>query len=432
MKEKPNLPFLDIDDLRVGVYIHLESGWLSHPFPRSSFRISSIEQIETLRGLGLKRVRWSPRDSDVQLVRTRSRREDPAQVGSPVESALRSEAISSFDPLDLQAKLRDQKDSIQGCEQRFAEATKVCRLMTDLAARHPVEAAERARALSSQWAGDMACSQQLCVRLLTEAAGDRLSVHAVNVALLSILLGRALGWGQVDITEMGIGALFHDIGKLDVTERLRHAEPHFSMHEQRAYEDHISFGVMHARKMGLSSIATLVIAQHHELSDGSGVPLHLVNDRISLAARVVALVNRYDNLCNPHVLSSAITPHEAISQIYARSQSKFDPVILGAFIKMMGVYPVGSLVQLNDGRFAMVVAIHSGRPLRPSLIIHNPKVPRHEALIVDMADYPLMSILRSVKPISLPADALIYLSPRQRVAYFFEPVRVSDTEPEAV
>jgi putative nucleotidyltransferase with HDIG domain len=156
------------------------------------------------------------------------------------------------------------------------------------------------------------------------------------------------------MAEMGIGALFHDIGKLDVTERLRYSSAHFSAAEQRSYEDHVSFGIARARKMGLSSIATLVIAQHHEMADGSGVPLHLINDRISLAARVVALINRYDNLCNPHIISQALTPHEAIAQIYAQAQHKFDSVILVAFVKMMGVYPVGSMVRLRSGYLAVV------------------------------------------------------------------------------
>jgi putative nucleotidyltransferase with HDIG domain len=298
--------------------------------------------------------------------------------------------------------------------------------------RNPVEAAERARGLTGELVDRMVGHQTLCIRLLSEAAGDKASLHAVNVALLSLLLGRSLGWGQTDMAEMGIGALFHDIGKLDVTERLRYSSAHFSAAEQRSYEDHVSFGIARARKMGLSSIATLVIAQHHEMADGSGVPLHLINDRISLAARVVALINRYDNLCNPHIISQALTPHEAIAQIYAQAQHKFDSVILAAFVKMMGVYPVGSMVQLNDGRFAMVVAVSSTLSLRPSLLIHDPKVPRNEALIVDLAKCPQLSIRRSVKPLALPAEAMIYLSPRQRVSYFFEPLRAPEKESEVV
>ena len=104
--------------------------------------------------------------------------------------------------------------------------------------------------------------------------------------------------------------------------------------------------------MGLSPGATLVIAQHHEHADGSGFPLRLDSDRMTPAARIVSLVNRYDNLCNPHVPSRALTPHEALSLLFAQGKSQFDTAILGAFIKMMGVYPPGSVVQLTDDRYA--------------------------------------------------------------------------------
>lgn len=429
MKEIQTLPFMDVDDLRVGVFVHLDLGWMSHPFPKSNFRISAPEQIATLRGLGLKRVRWSPQDSDPDVASAPTLKgpvpgsaDPPGPAPSPI-SALSEPPSVPDGQTTLLAQLTAQKESLQACERQFAQATSMCRNLTDLASRDPVRAAEQARGLSDHLIAQMVHEEELCIRLLTEASGDKASAHAVNVTLLSLLLGRALGLGPSDMSEMGIGALLHDIGKLDVPERLRHTESHFSPSEQRAYEEHVSHGVARARKMGLSSVATLVVAQHHEMSDGTGFPIHLLNDRVSMSARVVALVNRYDNLCNPHVISRAVTPHEAVAQIYAQQQHKFDAVILAAFIKMMGVYPAGSIVQLNDGRFAMVVGVNSTRPLRPRLQVHDPKVPRHEALIVDLSDHPHLSIRRSCKPLSLPSDAMVYLSPRQRVAYFFEPVR---------
>jgi putative nucleotidyltransferase with HDIG domain len=443
MKEIQGLPFMDVDDLRVGVFVHLDLGWMSHPFPKSSFRIASADQIVTLRGLGLKRVRWSPPDSDPELLpaaATPALRGEVPGGGAPVvppapASPLgQSPASAAASPAAtrLREQLDAQKASLQACERQFAHATASCRQLCETVTKDPVKAAESARTLTQAFLQQMVGDQDLCIRLLTEAAGDKASAHAVNVALLSLLLGRSLGWGPVDMTEMGIGALLHDIGKIDVPERLRHSESHFSPSEQRVYEEHVSHGVARARKMGLSSIATLVIAQHHEMGDGTGFPIHLANERISMAARVVALVNRYDNLCNPHLLSRGLTPHEAIAQIYAQTQHKFDAVILAAFIKMMGVYPAGSMVQLNDGRFAMVVGVNSARPLRPRLLVHEPKVPRHEALIVDMERQPEISIRRSVKPLTLPSDAMVYLSPRQRVAYFFEPARALDAEAELV
>ncbi len=429
MKETQTLPFIDVDDLQVGVFVHLDLGWMSHPFPRSNFRISSPEQILTLRGLGLKRVRWSPQDSDVPAVDSSL----PGDGGS-AENELNQASQASFstlsagsDELNKQtrflAQLAAQNESLQVCERHFANATSACEKLTALTTSNPLGAAEQARQLSHQLMSQMLGEQELCIRLLTEASGDKVSAHAVNVALLSLLLGRSLGWDASELCEMGIGALLHDMGKLDAPQGVHHSESHFGPSEQRAYEAHVTHGVARARRMGLSPLARLVVAEHHELSDGTGFPTCLSGERVSRAARVVALVNRYDNLCNPPMMARAVTPHEAVAQIYALQQEKYDAVILAAFIKMMGVYPAGSIVQLNDGRFGLVVGVHCGRPLRPRLQVYDPKVPLQEALILDLIDHPELSIRRSCKPLALPSEALAYLTPRQRVAYFFEPVR---------
>jgi hypothetical protein len=143
---------------------------------------------------------------------------------------------------------------------------------------------------------------------------------------------------------------------------------------------------------------------------------------MTAAARIVSLVNRYDNLCNPNLPAHALTPHEALSLLFAQGKTKFDTAILGAFIRMMGVYPAGSTVQLTDDRYAMVVGVNSSRPLKPRVLVHEARVPRDEALIVDLEALQGLGIRRSVKPQQLPVASLEYLSPRPRVSYFFEHV----------
>jgi hypothetical protein len=90
---------------------------------------------------------------------------------------------------------------------------------------------------------------------------------------------------------------------------------------------------------------------------------------------------------------------------------------------MMGVYPAGSVVQLTDDRFALVVAVNSSRPFKPRVIVHEQKVPRDEALVVDLEATAGLGIRRSLKPMALPEATLAYLSPRPRVSYFFERAR---------
>ena len=124
--------------------------------------------------------------------------------------------------------------------------------------------------------------------------------------------------------------------------------------------------------------------------------------------------------------AKAVTPHEALALLFAQSKAKFDTAILGAFIKMMGVYPAGSTVQLTDDRYAMVVGVNASRPLKPRVLVHDAAVPREEALVLDLESADGLGVRRSIKPMQLPPPALDYLSPRPRVAYFFEPAREAE------
>jgi len=90
------------------------------------------------------------------------------------------------------------------------------------------------------------------------------------------------------------------------------------------------------------------------------------------------------------------------------------------------VYPPGSTVQLTDDRYALVVGVNSSRPLKPSVLVHEPGVARDEALVLDLDQAEDLGIRRSIKPLQLPQGAYEYLAPRQRVAYFFEPAHAEE------
>jgi hypothetical protein len=92
------------------------------------------------------------------------------------------------------------------------------------------------------------------------------------------------------------------------------------------------------------------------------------------------------------------------------------------------VYPPGSAVQLTDDRYALVVGVNSMRPLKPRVMVHEPKVPRDEALVLDLEEIPGLGIRRSIRPQQLPPASLDYLAPRPRVAYFFEPAREREAD----
>lgn len=424
--------WIDVAQLRRGLFIQLDLGWMDHPFPKGSFRIVSDEQISTIRSLGLSQVRYFPSQSDAEAV-AESEGLDPGE-GAAVDGMSPAVAFDEVPlpvaaaPLDEAAQFRAQRRerldaqqrSLQVCERRFTEAMRQFRRIADEASSKPAAAREQSQVLVGACVNDILGDGESAIRLLSETMGDRSAEHPVNVMVISLLLGKALGLPSAELQALGVAALVHDLGKAQLPERMRYADPNFSENEHQFYREHVQHSVTLAQRMALSAEVLTAVAEHHEMVDGSGFPLQLRGDRLSAAGKILALVNHYDNLCNPARLVNALTPHEALSLIFAQMKPRFDSLTLGAFIRMMGVYPPGSVVQLANDGFAIVVSVNSARPLKPRVILHDVAVPREEALIVDLEDAPALGIRRSMKPSQLPRAALDYLSPRPRVCYYYE------------
>jgi putative nucleotidyltransferase with HDIG domain len=256
------------------------------------------------------------------------------------------------------------------------------------------------------------------------ATGDPAAAHGLNVAVVSMLMGRLFGFADDDLHALGLGALLHDAGKLALPERVRHVDEHSTPGEARRYREHVDLGVAAGRRLGLPPAALAVVAQHHESPDGAGFPYGFNADRIALGARIVAIVDRFDNLCNPARAERTLTPHEAVSLMFAGERRRFDAPLLNAFIKMVGVYPPGSVVQLTDDRWAMVVSVHSSRPLKPTVRVFDPAAARDAAPLLDLQRAGGVGIRRSVRVHALPGDAAAWLRPPRSSAWFCEPVAV--------
>ncbi len=413
-----------IDDLRVGMYIHLDGGWLSHPFPLSAFRISSGDEIQTLRRLGLKQVRWAPERSDPALA---GGAVDAAVAEGPlVADAAPASAAPTAEELEAQRRqawLAEQRAAAKLCEKQYAEAAGIWRGAWGNTANQPQSAGRTTEALARAMLDKMIAADEVGIRLIS-GGGDRMAAHALNVAVVSMLIGRTLGMADSDMLDLGVGALMHDVGKQDLPDRLRHADDTFSSSEHAVYREHVAKGLLQGRRMGLAEGALDVIGQHHEHADGTGFPKRMSGERMPLAARIVAIVNRYDNLCNPATRSLALTPHEAVAMLFSQGRTRFDATVLNAFIRMMGVYPAGSLVQLTDDRYALVVGVNSSRPLKPRVLVHSAARGRVAAdtQLVDLESLPDLGIRRSLPPAKLPPAVLAALDPRPRVTYYFEPL----------
>jgi hypothetical protein len=158
--------------------------------------------------------------------------------------------------------------------------------------------------------------------------------------------------------------------------------------------------------------------EHHEFISGQGYPAGLKGDKISKPARILRIVDSYDNLCNHPDPKKRMTPYEALSHIYTKQQTQIDLELFSVFIRSMGIYPPGTVVKLSNGETGIIISINPDNPLKPSLLIYDPNIPRDEALICEMENHEDIEIAGSIRIEELPEDMRLYLSATTHVTYF--------------
>ncbi|MDR2838667.1 MAG: DUF3391 domain-containing protein, partial [Azonexus sp.] len=331
------MPRIAVDRLQPGVFISLgELSWLEHPFLLNRFRLVSDEQIRVLRSLGLEDVEWDPERSTAQPLSADSAAEAETEVD------FSTQALDSM--LDAKRsrseRVRAQREGLARCERLFEqEASGISEIMRDLGSR-PNEAYGRAKSTIDRLVGGLLNAQSLAVHLVNMKVREPGPAHhAMNVSVLSLLLGKAAQLGEEELRTIGLGAMFHDIGKQDVPPRILR-NPQRPPAEEQFYQAHVGYGIKQIATIANLPLADKnIIACHHERWDGEGFPNHLTAAKIPRLARLVAIANRYDNLCNPFDPKLAKTPAEALTAMFKLEKDRYDPELLQLFVKSIGIYP---------------------------------------------------------------------------------------------
>jgi putative nucleotidyltransferase with HDIG domain len=414
---------ITIDQLRPGQYVHLDLKWFEHPFAFSHFKIKSEDQIREIRALGLKTLRINPELSDADALVSHASHAPVAPPGAALGSASSLEAASPIVMAKraMMEQMRLRRQDAARIESAFASTVNVIRDIEKNMYSRPRETVAQATQLIRQIADSILCAPELAIQVMgDQMGGDDLYFHSLNVTMLSIMMARDLKMPVEVAGVMGVGALLHDIGRKEVPDKiLRKTEP-LTQAERNFYEMHCLYGVEMGQRMQVAPAVLAIIREHHECFDGTGYPAKLKGEGINMLARIVAIANFYDELCNPPALADAMTPHEALSTMFARLRTKFDPKFLQVFIRCLGVYPPGTIVQLSNGAIGMVATVNTARPMKPTVVVHDSEVPKEEAILLDMEFETEINIAKAIRPNQVPRDVYNYLSPRKRVSYYFD------------
>lgn len=203
-----------------------------------------------------------------------------------------------------------------------------------------------------------------------EVTSNLLAKSSVNTAILSTLIAMELRIPNHKILQITTGALLHDIGMLKLPKDIVEKKGGLSETELSRIQAHPLYAYkMICKELLYPEDVGVIALQHHERWDGEGYPRRLAGEAIDLGARIVSVADAFEAMVCEKPYRNSMIGYQAMKNLLSDNARRFDPEVLKAFIKTMGIYPIGSIVLLNTGAIARVIEGHSDAPLRPKIRI---------------------------------------------------------------
>ncbi|HNJ76915.1 MAG: DUF3391 domain-containing protein [Rhodocyclaceae bacterium] len=418
-----------IEDLRPGHFIEIPGGWWSHNFIRSKFLIESPRVIDELRAAGIERVVVdlekstipfpAPPDIDFERSERPSGTISPATQAAevPARDPLESAPPSMKEALLRGAEMRRRQEAAEQAHTAALQETQF--VLKNMLAAGP-EVAARTREFVGNAVSTVLADDATLHLLSGRQSEASLRFHSLQVMTLGLLTGKRMGLSETELQDLATAAIFHDTGISRLQDSVRMAAGGGNRIEQEAYQSHVLYSVEMAKgSSAVSKSALAAILTHHEAFNGSGYPKKLTGDAIPLLGRILAVADRYDYLVNPQSSPLGMTPAEALARLFQQEGARFDKQVLHAFAKSIGIYPPGSIVQLSDGRYGIVIGVNTEALMCPSVLVYEPTVSKGQAPVLDLLETADVNIKNCVAAAMVPKDVLDYLNPRGRVAYFY-------------
>lgn len=437
------MPFVPLESnaLRLGLFIKIEGSWFSHPFPTNSFKIVSTKDLETLKGLKKVKLFVDFDRSDPETCATQDLSESSPR-GQPGpqkvdESGIEGEYEAST-PTDVEAPSEDPmqrkiaqheafqvyQSHLQQVEHQFQEVLqKSKQMIQDVVAGRP-----RGLRTGQKIIGNLLDlldgsdkSRALLNLIGSNETSEEFFFHAINVSSLSMIIGLDLGLSREENEKLALGALFHDVGELKYPAETLLRKGAMGKGELKTFlATHTKYGMEIVEKIpNFPYEAINVIREHHERLNGTGLPSGKKDAQLSTFAKIVMVVDLYDELCHHPDPARSLMPSEALSHLYVKCRQTLWHDAVVSLIKQLGVYPPGSLVHLSNQKTGIVTSVNFDNRLRPIILVYDEHASTPEPIVINLAeeDESLM-IMEAIRPCDLAPYIRECLNPRRMISYF--------------
>ncbi|GAA6166860.1 HD-GYP domain-containing protein [Sessilibacter corallicola] len=368
---------IDVNELLVGMFVSgLDRPWSQTPFPLQGFYVRDLDEIRELkahcRHVYIDVVKGkSPLQAKLRTLNGR----DPTALKKPVRAGRTERVKVEVGPLkirpgsygDVSQPLKTEISSAQQLHSKVYHA--VSEVMGQIGSGGPVPIAETKHYASEMVDSVVRNPDAFTWLARVKETDEHTYAHAVRSAVWAIVFGRHIGLPMSDLKTLAMGVLLKDVGKTKLPKALLQKKQ-LTPDEELAYEKFVQFGVLILRKTSNVEPRTIsVVKTHCERLNGSGFPQHLSGDKIPLLGKIAGIVTFYDNTTNPRGQAQPLAPSKAVAKLYEMRDIEFQQELVVEFIRAIGLYPTGTLVELSTGEVAVVVEQNFKRRLRPKVMV---------------------------------------------------------------
>ena len=347
---------IPVQKLTLGMHLQAFCGaWLDHPFWRTKFVLTDPNDLELILGSSIKEV-WIDVSKGLDA--------DPGESDS-ADDPVSTEAVLPPPPTLERTGFADE---VVGAAKICARGKEAVVSMFQEARMGKAIDAEAAAPLVEEISNSVMRNPGALISLARlKTADDYTFMHSLAVCALMIALARQLGLDEAQVRDAGMAGLLHDLGKAMIPLEVLNKPGKLTDEEFDLVKTHPAEGYkLLLEGSGVSEVTKDVCLHHHEKIDGSGYPRGLNGDTMSLFAKMGAVCDVYDAVTSNRPYKAGWDPAESIKRM-AEWKGHFDPLVFQAFVKSLGIYPIGSLVKLASGKLGVVIEQGEQSLLKPKV-----------------------------------------------------------------